>query len=91
MINKNDNINLKKSEKIYKELKNHDIDVLLDDTEENISAKMKKFNLIGIPYQIIIGQKSQDDLLEFKEIERDTKKTSLEKIIKSITEEKNSN
>ena len=29
---------------------------------------MKKFNLIGVPYQIIIGKKSEGDLFEFKEL-----------------------
>ena len=40
---------------------------LLDDTDENYSSKIKKMNLIGAPYQIIIGKKSDGDLLEFKE------------------------
>ena len=67
-INKNNNESLIKAEKIYKELKKQNIDVLLDDVEENMSNKFKKHDLIGIPYQIIIGSKSKDDEVEFKEV-----------------------
>jgi len=90
MISKNDNSNLIKSQKIYKELIKHNIDVLLDDTDENISAKIKKFNLIGIPYQIIIGQKSEGDIFEFKEIDKGSQNLSIDKIVKKLTKEKSS-
>ena len=39
-------------------LKEQNLDVLLDDVEENMSNKFKKHDLIGIPFQIIIGSKS---------------------------------
>ena len=32
-------------------------------------------NLIGAPYQIIIGKQTDGDLLEFKEIGKETKKS----------------
>ena len=57
-INKNNKENLKKAEKVYLELKKQKIDVLLDDVDENMSNKFKKHDLIGIPFQIIIGSKS---------------------------------
>ena len=91
MINKNDNSNLEKAEKIYSHLKNNNIDVLLDDTDENISSKLKKFDLIGIPYQIILGKKSDADLIEFKEINNSSKNLSIDEIIKILTINKNSN
>ena len=47
-------------------------------------------NLIGAPYQIIIGKKSDGDLLEFKEIGGETQNLPLNKIIK-IIKTKNSN
>jgi prolyl-tRNA synthetase len=90
MISKNDNSSLTKSQNIYKELIKHNIDVLLDDTDENISAKIKKFNLIGIPYQIIIGQKSKDDLLEFKEIDKMSQNLTADTIIQKLIKEKSS-
>ena len=68
LINKNDSTNLDKAVSICKALNEKNLDVIIDDTEENFSSKLKKFNLIGIPYQILIGKKSEGDLLEFKEI-----------------------
>ena len=38
-INKNDNSNIEKAEKIYNSLKEKNIDVLFDDIEESISNK----------------------------------------------------
>ena len=79
-ISKNNKENLQKAEKIYKELKNQNIDVLLDDVEENMSNKFKKHDLIGVPYQIIIGSKSEENKFEFKELNSKSTMLSLEKI-----------
>ena len=67
-ISKNNKENLSKSIKIYEELKKQNVDVLLDDADENMSQKFKKHDLIGIPYQIIVGSKSTKDKIEFKEV-----------------------
>ena len=83
-INKNDNSNLEKAYTIYQKLKEKDIDVLLDDVEENISNKFKKHDLIGIPYQIIIGSKATEDSFEFKEIGKNSEMFNLNKIIKLL-------
>jgi prolyl-tRNA synthetase len=83
-FNKNNLNNLEKANKIYSELTKIKLDVLLDDVEENISAKFKKHDLIGIPYQIIIGSKSEENKFEFKEVGKDAKMISLEEIIKII-------
>jgi prolyl-tRNA synthetase len=48
-------------------------------------------NLIGAPYQIIIGKKSDGDLLEFKETGKETQNISLTKIVEIIKKQKNSN
>ena len=79
-INKNNKENLEKAHKIYLELKKQNIDVLLDDLDENMSNKFKKHDLIGVPYQIIIGSKSQGDDLEFKELNSESEILSLNKI-----------
>ncbi len=79
-INKNNKENLEKAHKIYLELKKQNIDVLLDDLDENMSNKFKKHDLIGVPYQIIIGSKSQGDDLEFKELNSKSEILSLNKI-----------
>ena len=83
-INKNDKTNLEKALNIHEHLKSKNIDTIIDDTDESISSKMKKFNLIGVPFQIILGKKSEDDLVEFKEIGKDVTKTKVEEIYKII-------
>ncbi len=89
MINKNDTSALDKAININKELIKNNIDALIDDTDENYSSKIKKMNLIGVPYQIIIGKKSEGDLLEFKETGEETQNLSLTKIIEIIKKQKN--
>ena len=88
MINKNDSSNLEKSIKVFEYLKSNNIDAIIDDTDENISAKIKKFNLIGIPYQLIIGKKSEGDNFEFKEIEKESQNLKLEEIASKINKAK---
>ncbi len=83
-INKNDKTNLEKALNIHEYLKSKNIDTIIDDSDESISSKMKKFNLIGVPFQIILGKKSEDDLVEFKEIGKDVTKTKVEEIYKII-------
>ena len=79
-LQKNDKSNLKKAEKIYNFLKNFNIDALIDDTEDHLSEKFKKFDLIGIPYQIIIGPKSHDSKFEFRELGGKSQNLTLEEI-----------
>jgi len=88
MYNKNDNSALEKANNIYLELKKNNIDVLIDDSDENFSSKIKKMNLIGCPFQIIIGKKSDRDIFEFREINKNTENLSLNNIIEIITKQK---
>ena len=88
MINKNDNSALDKANNIYLELEKNNIEAIIDDTDENFSSKNKKMNLIGAPYQIIIGKQTDGDLLEFKETGKDSQKLKLKDIIKIIIEQK---
>ncbi len=79
-ISKNNKENLQKAIKVYNELKEQNIDVLLDDVDENMSNKFKKHDLIGVPYQIIMGSKSSSNNLEFKELNSEIEMMSMEKI-----------
>ena len=88
MINKNDNSALEKANKINLELVKNKIDSIIDDTDENFSSKVKKMNLIGVPFQIIIGKQTDGELLEFKEIGKETQKINLAEIINIIKEQK---
>ncbi len=88
LITKNDDKNLVKAKNIFEFLKDKNIDAIIDDTDENFSAKIKKFNLIGIPFQIMIGKKSETDKYEFKEIGNDPINLSIEEISKIIINKK---
>jgi len=91
LISKNDSSNLEKANKIIEFFKSNKIDVIIDDTDENFSSKIKKFNLIGIPFQIMIGKKSDGDKYEFKEIGKESKNLSIEEIAKIIINQKKIN
>ena len=79
-LQKKDQSNFLKAKMVYNLLLKNKIDVLFDDTDEHLSAKFKKFDLIGIPYQIILGSNSIVDKYEFKEINGKTEILSLEEI-----------
>ena len=91
LISKNDNTNLEKANNIFEHFKNKQIDTIIDDTVENFSAKIKKFNLIGIPYQILIGKRTEGDLFEFKEIGKDSKNLTIKQIADIIINKKKTN
>ena len=79
-LSKNNIENLTKSIKIYQYLKKQNIDVLLDDVDESMSQKFKKHDLIGVPYQIIVGSNSTDTKFEFKEVNSASSILSLDEI-----------
>ncbi len=54
---------LKTGESLYKEL-SKDFDVLLDDRKERFGFKISDYELLGIPYAIIVGKKIKDGLVE---------------------------
>ena len=88
LVNKNDNTNLEKAKKISDFLTNQNIDFIIDDTDENFSSKIKKFNLLGIPFHIMIGNKTEGDKFEFKELNKDSKNLTIEEIAKIIKQKK---
>ena len=64
-LNLEDPIVKEMAEKIYFDLKDKNIDVLYDDRNERAGVKFKDADLIGIPYQIIIGsKKAKENKLE---------------------------
>jgi prolyl-tRNA synthetase len=56
-VNQDDADVVKAGEKIYNELKNKGIEVLLDDRDERAGVKFKDADLIGIPVRITVGKK----------------------------------
>ena len=52
---------------MYNEMKHNAIKVLYDDTDDRAGAKLARADLIGLPYQIIIGPKGiKDQLYDLK-------------------------
>ena len=46
------------SDKLYEDLQNAGIEVLLDDRNERPGVKFKDFDLIGIPLRVVVGEKN---------------------------------
>ena len=65
-------------EKLYRELQQAGLEVLLDDRDERAGVKFKDADLIGIPYRVTIGKKIADGVVEL--FDRHTKKTEDVKI-----------
>ena len=75
-LNMKDENTIEVSEGIYKELTRSGIDVLIDDREERAGVKFKDADLIGIPVQVVVGERGlKDSKVEIKE--RKTKQRSL--------------
>jgi prolyl-tRNA synthetase len=51
-------------EKLYEELQNAGLQVLLDDRDERAGVKFKDADLIGIPYRVTAGKKIADGAVE---------------------------
>ena len=55
------------SDDVYEKLMSAGFDVLYDDKDDNPGVKFSRMDLIGLPYQVIIGNKSKSDsILEVK-------------------------
>ena len=75
--------------KLYDELKENNIDVILDDRDERVGVKFNDMDLIGIPLRITIGKKLTDNLVELKK-RKETSSVDIEvnktiEIIKELT------
>ncbi|MDI6889516.1 MAG: proline--tRNA ligase [Thermodesulfovibrionales bacterium] len=67
-LNIRDSKTVEIAEKIYKGLTEEGIEVLMDDRDERAGVKFKDADLIGIPTQIIIGEKNlKEGLIEIKD------------------------
>lgn len=52
--------------KIYNELLSKGIEVIFDDRDQGLGFKMKDWELIGLPYAIIVGKKASENIVELK-------------------------
>ncbi|MBN2722405.1 MAG: proline--tRNA ligase [Campylobacterales bacterium] len=62
--NAKDESQSKFAEELYQALKAKKIKVLLDDRKERFGFKMKDYELIGIPFAVVVGQKLEEDMVE---------------------------
>ena len=83
-----DEAQLALGEKLYETLRAKGIDVLFDDRKDRFGAKMKDYELIGIPHAVIIGKKLADGLVEFITREGMVKEEVSAEEIASFVEEK---
>ena len=82
-----DEAQLALGEKVYEALQSAGIDVLFDDRKDRFGAKMKDYELIGIPNAVIIGKKLSDGLVEFVTREGMVKEdVSAEEIVSFVQE-----
>ncbi len=81
---KNDSKPIEMAEKMYSELQKKGFDVIMDDTNDSPSSKFKNFDLIGVPYQLIIGNKTSEDKLEFKEVNGKTEFCSFQEVLQKL-------
>ncbi|MBI5205263.1 MAG: proline--tRNA ligase [Nitrospirae bacterium] len=81
-LNMKDSMTVETAEKLYKNLKEKGIEVLLDDRDERAGVKFKDADLIGIPTQIILGEKNlKEGLVEIKDRRtKEAKKVKVEEV-----------
>ncbi len=73
---------------LYTKLGNAGIDVLYDDTDERAGAKFSTMDLIGLPYQVVVGPKGvKTGEVELKHRKAGTKETlSPDAVVKRVVE-----
>lgn len=71
-----DAIQAEVSERIYKELLDEGVEVLLDDRKERPGVKFKDADLLGIPVRITVGRGAADQKIEYK-LRRDPEKEEI--------------
>lgn len=65
LINVKNDLQLNLGEKIYKQLQDLGVEVLLDDRNERAGVKFNDRDLIGIPIRITVGKKAGDSIVEY--------------------------
>jgi len=62
----NDEVQMNLAEKIYKELLDKNIEVMIDDRDERPGVKFNDADLIGIPVRITVGKRAGEGIVEYK-------------------------
>ena len=72
-VSTKDEQQMKVANDIYETLKKHGAEVVIDDRDERAGVKFKDADLIGFPYQIIVGKSIAEGNVEFKTRETNEK------------------
>lgn len=88
-VNIQDELQMKTAEKMYEELLNAGVEVVLDDRDERAGVKFKDADLIGFPYRVTVGKTITEGLVEYKtratgEVETVTPETAVEHLIEIV-------
>lgn len=92
VVNNKDEEQMSLGEKMYEELINLGVEVLLDDRNERAGVKFKDRDLIGIPLRVTVGKKAGEEVIEYsnrkdKEKVEMTSEESIKKILEEIKRE----
>lgn len=68
------------SNQIYQALINNKVEVVLDDRSQKPGFKFKDWDLIGVPFQVIVGRRANEGIVEFKY------RANREKVEKTVNE-----
>jgi prolyl-tRNA synthetase len=83
----NDDVQNEVAERIYSELMDAGIEVLLDDRRERAGVKFNDADLLGIPVRITVGRDAADGKVEYKlRREEDNSLIPVEQAIKDAVE-----
>ena len=75
-------------EKIYKELLDEGLEVLIDDRNERAGVKFNDRDLIGIPIRVTVGKKASENIVEYSIREKYEKiEISVDEIMDKVKEE----
>ena len=65
-VNIKDELQMSVAEKIYEDLRNKGVEVVLDDRDERAGVEFKDADLIGFPFRITVGKTITEGLVEYK-------------------------
>lgn len=77
-------LDLEQSKDIYKKLKDSNIDVLFDDRDVSAGIKLADCDLIGIPFRLVVSQKSGDKIELKQRSSEKTELLSIEEVINKL-------
>ncbi|MDO8574382.1 MAG: aminoacyl--tRNA ligase-related protein [bacterium] len=73
-----------KGEKIYQDLLKKGVEVLYDDRQASAGEKFAEADLIGIPYRLVVSQKTGSEIEVKKRSEKKTRLVSFSELVKSL-------